>query len=165
MVRVGGVKSYKVYTVALIALSVDLLLGFGAGMAGCGAKAPVPPAPVPQTDHSLTITWNQSFANNPACSATVTTSCITGFVEGYLDAAGKAVQLHTDTVAVCSGPTDPLSCTSTFNATFAMGQVTFYVATTYVDLNGSANTTSPGQSTPVLVGADPPANIKATVNS
>lgn len=156
-------KLYTVNDLVIVALLVPLL---ALGLAGCAARLPprihVPP---PALDHSLTIGWNQSFANNPACSSTVTTSCITGFVEGYLDATGKQVQLHTDLPTVCAGTTQPEACASTFNATFAMGQVTFYVATTFLDQAGSPNVTAAADSAPVLVGADPPSNVKATVNS
>ena len=158
--------SDKLYTVRLLVPSVILVLALGWALSGCAARTPSPaPVPPPAPDHSLTLTWNQSFANNPPCSTSVTTSCITGFVEGYLDTAGKQIQLHTDTAAVCAGSTQPETCTVTFNSTFAMGQITFYVATTFVDQAGSANVTAADTSTPVLVGADAPTSVKATVNS
>lgn len=111
------------------------------------------------------MNWQQSFANNGACSSTVTTSCISGFVEGYLDTTGKQVQLHTDTTAACTGTTQPESCTSTFNGLLPIGAVTFYVATTYANQSGSAGTTAAATSQPVTVAADTPVNITVTVNN
>ncbi len=132
---------------------------------GCAAHNPIPP-PVPPNslDHSITLTWNQSFANNVACSGTVTTSCISGFNEGYLSGASQ-VQLHTDTTAVCTGTTQPEACTSTFNGLLPIGSVTFYVTTTYVNQSGVAGLATPADSPAVPVGADSATNVQATINN
>ncbi len=108
--------------------------------AGCAAQktAVNPPAPAPANgDHSITLTWQQTFADSPACSSTVTASCISGFSEGYVSGSSQE-QLHTDTTAVCTGSAQPETCTSTFNGVLPIGVVTFYVNTAYVDQNGAA---------------------------
>lgn len=120
------------------------------------------PKPRPVEDHSITGTWNQSFANNGACSSTVTTSCISGFNEGYLQGTTQ-VQLHTDVVSVCTGTTQPETCTSTFNGILPIGAITFYVATTYVDQNGVVGMTPAALSVPVQVSADPATNVNFSV--
>lgn len=158
--------SHKLYTVLELVMLVAMALVVALWLTGCAGQAPIAVNPPPiSTDHTLIFAWHQSFTNNPPCSATLTTSCITGFNEGYLDATGKPVQLHTDTAAVCSGTTQPEACTSTFSATFAMGQITFYVETTFVDLTGAANVTARDLSTPVLVGADAATGVTVTVGS
>jgi hypothetical protein len=118
----------------------------------------------PLEDHSISLTWQQSFVNNNACSSTVTTSCISGFNEGYVVGASQTqTQLHTDAAAVCTGTTQPEICTSTFNGLVPIGNVIFYVATTYVDQNGAAGVTSAALSAPVAVSADKADKVNATV--
>ncbi|MGH9770105.1 MAG: hypothetical protein ACRD4Q_00145 [Candidatus Acidiferrales bacterium] len=140
--------------------------GFLCGaLAGCRAKAPLPsPSPSPAADHSITLSWQQSFANNAACSATQTKSCISGFDEGYVDSSGADQQLHTDTAAVCAGSTQPESCTATFNNTLPIGNVTFYVKTMYEDQAGAAGETAAATSAPVAVGADTAQNVTVKIN-
>jgi len=128
-------------------------------LSGCAVRRVPPPVIV---DHSIAFTWNQSFANNGACSATVTTSCISGFNEGYLSGATQ-VQLHTDIATVCTGSTQPESCASTFNGILPIGNIVFYVVTTYVDQNGVAGVTAAALSSAVPVGADAATNVKVTV--
>lgn len=143
-------------------LACSLLL---MALVGCAAHVPVSsptPAKKRNDDHSISFTWNQSFANNGACSATVTTSCISGFNEGYLSGATQ-VQLHSDTSGVCTGATQPEPCASTFNGVLPIGAVVFYVATTYVDQSGVAGVTAIATSSPVQVGADASTNVKVVV--
>lgn len=147
-------------TALTLALTCLLLLT----VSGCSSHRPIQPdrKPKPNLDHSITGTWNQSFANNGACSTTVTTSCISGFNIGYLSGATQ-VQLHNDAASVCTGTTQPESCTSTFNGLLPIGSITFYVATTFVDQNGVAGVTPIATSAPVQVGADPAVNFKVVV--
>ena len=144
-----------------MALTFSLLL-----LTGCaGSVIPIKnvvPQNKPLVDHSITGTWNQSTVNNGFCSSTVTTSCISGFNEGYLQGTTQ-VQLHNDTTAVCSGTTQPLNCASTFNGILPIGSITFYVVTTYVDQNGLAGVTAAALSAPVPVGADPATNVNFSV--
>jgi len=132
--------------------------------AGC-PKSPIvnPPGPAPVADHSIAFTWNQSFANNGACSTTVTTSCISGFNEGFITGTSTQNQLHTDTAAVCTGTTQPETCASTFNGVLPIGNDVFYVATTYVNSSGTAGVTSAALSPAVAVGADASTNVTVTV--
>jgi hypothetical protein len=107
-------------------------------LAGCKSNAVTPPAPPPaNADHTITLTFQQNFADNPACSATVTTSCISGFDEGYVSGTAQT-QLHTDAPTICTGTTQPESCTTTFKGVVPIGVVVFYTNTTYVDQSGAA---------------------------
>lgn len=156
--------SDKLYTVFVLACLVCLLLLFGLGFMGCAAAPPAHATPPgPPVDHTITVKWNQSFVNNPACSAAVTASCISGFNEGYLDTTGKQVQQHVDTSAACAGATQPEACATTYNGVLPIGQVTFYVATTYLDQAGAAGVTAAGTSAPVAVGADSSTNVTVIV--
>jgi len=133
-------------------------------LAGCSATRIKAPSPEHEKliDHTIILTWNQSTVNNGFCSSTVTTSCISGFNEGYVVGTAQT-QLHTDTSAVCSGTTQPLNCSSTFTGIIPIGADVFYVITTYVDQNGAAGQAAAALSPPVQVGADPSVNVKATV--
>lgn len=144
---------------------------FVALLGGCGGNA----------DHSITLTWTQSFANNGSCSSSVTISCINGFVEGYVTgtlpttgpppACSSSVttncghQLNSDVAGVCNQTSAPAACTSTFNGTLPIGSLVFYVATTYIDQNGTAGTTAAAVSSPVTVAADVPAGVTAKINN
>jgi len=147
-------------------------------LVGCHHQVVVqPPA---AADHSITVNFNQSFANNGLCSTTVTTSCISGFDEGYVTGTlstttvpapctstvttNCANQLHTDTGAICSGSTQPEACTSTFSGILPIGSIVFYVVTTYVDQNGNAGETTPALSSAVPVVADTSTNVVVTVH-
>ncbi len=134
-------------------------------MIGCKAKA-VPPGspPSPSADHSITLNWDQSFANNPACATASTTSCIAGFDEGYVQSDGSDVQLHTDGPSVCAGTTEPEGCTSTFNGTLPIGNVVFYVVTTFNDQTGKAGATAAALSPAVAVGADSATAVVVKIN-
>lgn len=144
--------------------AVAALLLF-ASLSGCTKKVPVqPPAPPPLIDHSIILSWTQSFANNPPCSATLTTSCIAGFDEGYLAGGTTQTQLHQDAASVCTGQTQPEACTATFNATLPIGSIVFYVATTYKDQNGAAGVTSAAISAAVQVGADAATAVTVKLN-
>lgn len=143
-------------------LIVILLTSLISGCAGHNLPKPNPiPTPV-NADHTIQLTWSQSFANNGICSATTLTSCISGFTEGYVQGTSN-VQLHTDTAAVCTGTTQPEACTSTFNGTVSIGNVVFWVATNYVDQNGVAGSTPPAFSPAVPVAADSATTVKAAI--
>lgn len=154
----------KLYTVCVLALPVILSFLCGLGLLGCAARNPAPaPAPKPLVDHTVTVTWNQSFVNNPACSSTVTASCISGFDEGYLDTTGKQVQQHTDAAAVCAGATQPEACSTVYTGILPIGAVQFYVATTFMDQKGAAGVTAAALSAAVQVPADSSTNVTVTI--
>ena len=141
---------------------LTLELALFALLAGCTYKTK-PPAPPPSQDHTLTLNWNQSFANNPPCSSTVVTSCISGFNTGTLTGT-TPTQLHNDPAGVCSGATQPEACTTTYNAQLPIGSITFYVETTFVDQNGAAGVTArTTTASPVAVAADTPSSLTVTV--
>lgn len=157
--------SDKLYTVRVLTRAVLFCILGGLALAGCAARVPAPaPGPAPIVDHTIKINWLQSFVNNPACSSTVTTSCISGFNEGYIDTTGKQVQQHVDTAAACSGATQPEACATTYNGVLPIGAVTFYVATTYLDQAGAAGVTAAGLSAPTAVAADPASIVTVVVD-
>lgn len=134
------------------------------GLVFCGCSAmhtgTTPPG---NPDHAIAMTFAYNFADAPACSASVTKSCISGFQEGYLQGT-TLVQLHTDTTAVCTGTTQPLACTTNFNAVIPIGSLTFYVTATGLDQNGAATTSTAANSSAIQVGADAPSNVNVTVS-
>lgn len=142
-------------------LALALLL-----FAGChkSTTAVTPPAPPPSNgDHTVTLAFSQTFADTPACSSTVTTSCINGFNEGYLNGTTE-VQLHTDAASICTGSTQPETCNTSFTTTaLPVASVTFYVVTTGFNSAGTAVTTSSASSNAVNVALDPATNLTATV--
>lgn len=138
-------------------------------LAGCAAhNTPVQPPSPPNKDHLVTLTWSQSFANNKACSSTVTVSCISGFQEGTIVGTTET-QFHADslttTPGMCTGTGDPLSCTTQFNAMLPLGAVNFYVLTTGIDQNGNAVTAAnpATTATPSQVALDSASNVKGVV--
>lgn len=157
----AGLRFVKLTTSKLLSMGLILSL---LTMTGCSVqKSPSPNKhPKPIVDHTISFTFNQSTVNNGFCSSTVTTSCISGFNEGYVQGTLQ-VQLHTDLPAICTGTTQPLACASTFNGLLPIGSITFYVATTFLDQNGVAGVTAAALSAPVQVGADPATNVKVMV--
>lgn len=141
-----------------LALATLLLLVIG----GCGVHSTTVPPPTGNLDHTITMNWTQSFANNSPCSSTVTTSCFTGFNEGYTIGTTNT-QIHTDTTAVCSGTTQPEACTSKFNSTLPLTSVVFYVTATYLDASGNAGVTGQAVSTAQTITADVPSSLTVTV--
>jgi hypothetical protein len=134
-------------------------------LVACGSVQTKTPAPTRGLqDHAVSLSWQQSFANNGACSAAITTSCITGFNEGYLvGAAQTQLQINTNSAAVCAGTIQPEACTANFNAVLPIGFVVFYVATTFVDQNGAAGVTAAAMSPGVQVAADHAVNVTVVV--
>lgn len=130
-------------------------------LVGCAARV-TPPTSPPNPDHSVTLSWQQNFADAPACTSTVTTSCLNGYSEGYLSGTTQ-VQLHTDSTAVCAGTTQPENCTTTFNSPLPIGGVTFYLILNYTDQTGSAKALAAITSGAVNVAADAPTGFTVTV--
>lgn len=133
---------------------------------GCSHNTAVaPPALPPSTpaDHSITLSWTQSFADNFACSSTVTTSCMSSYTEGYMNGT-TPVTLHTDTMAVCTGATQPETCTTTFSSPLPIGAVSFFITLNYVDSTGAANSLTPvTTASPIQISADAPVGLVASV--
>ena len=136
-------------------------------LCGCPKSTPVtPPAPPPvgSVDHSITFTFNQTFADNPACTASIITSCINGFDEGYISGTSTQNMLHSDSSAICTGSAQPEPCMTTFNGTVPLGPVVFYVITTGVNASGVAIVSTATMSSAVTVSVDPAAAVVVTVN-
>jgi len=134
-------------------------------LAGCTKTVAVnPPAPTPVVDHTITLSWSQSEADSPVCSATITRSCLSGYSEGTVSGT-TFTSLHTDAMTVCTGTTQPESCTTTFNSSaLAIGSVTFGLVLDYIDQNGAAQVLpAVTTATPTTVAADAPTSLVATV--
>jgi hypothetical protein len=127
------------------ALLLLLLCGIclaSAGLGGCVHSAPVtPPAPPPTKDWTITATWNYDFTNFKPCSATLTSGCISGFTWGYMLGTTQ-VAIKTSAPSVCTGSTQPETCTDTGNSTLGIGTVTMYCVADYVDNSGNAGATA-----------------------
>ena len=134
-------------------------------LCGCPKSVVVsPPVPPVNPDHTVTLSWSQSEADSPVCSGTVTSSCLSGYSEGTVTGT-TFTSLHTDTMAVCTGTTQPLACTTTFNtAALPIGSVTFGLVLNYVDQNSAAQAL-PAVTTaaPTIVAADAPTALVAKV--
>lgn len=144
-------------------LACVALAGLAAGMVGCKNNVVTPP--VTNADHTVTLKWSQNEADNPPCSATVTKSCLSGYTEGFVF-GGTTTALHSDDMSVCTGTTEPLSCTTTFQtAALPIGTVNFSLVLNYVDGNGAAQSLAAVTTgTATTVAADAPTSFSATVN-
>ncbi len=80
---------------------------------------------------------------SPASGPSITSGCITGFTWGYLNAQGVQVPLKTSPVSVCSGASQPQSCTDTANSQLPIGSDTFTIVVNYIDAAGKPQVTSP----------------------
>jgi hypothetical protein len=104
---------------------------------GCASSPrPTPVPPPPNRDWSITATWNFDFTNFVPCSATITRGCVSSFLWGYMQ-GGTPVLLKTSLPAVCTGTTQPETCTDTTNATLGIGPVTPYIFAAGIDNNGN----------------------------
>lgn len=110
-----------------------LLLALG----GCSTKHVTGNPPPVNQDWSITAAWNYDFTNFPQCSATVTKGCVSGFTWGYLQ-SGNQVALKTSAVGVCTGATQPETCTDSTNALLGIGTVQYYIVAQGIDNNGVA---------------------------
>jgi hypothetical protein len=133
--------------------------------ASCTKTVPVtPPAPPPvNKDWLITASFSYNFTNYMQCGASaagnvgVTSGCITGFTWGYLNAQGVQVPLKTSPVSVCSGSTQPQTCTDTANSQLPIGSATFTIVVNYIDSTGRPQITSPvTSSSPVVIAAGLP---------
>lgn len=134
-------------------------------LCGCPKSVVVtPPGPPINPDHTVTLTWSQSEADSPVCSTAVTSSCLSGYNEGVVSGT-TFTSLHTDTMAVCTGSTQPLSCTATFQtAALPIGSVTFGLVLNYLNSAGTASSLAPVvTATATTVAADAPTGLTATV--
>lgn len=137
-------------TVALVAFAV-----------GCAHNTPVSVPPPPKTDWTVTVTFNYDFTNFAACSGTVTKGCVSGFTWGYLQGA-VLVPLKTSPASICTGATQPKSCTDTTNAIVGIGPVTVYVVANGLDNSGNAISSTQDNSTPVPIAIGIPTGVSAT---
>jgi hypothetical protein len=150
-------------TISRIALAV--ILAAGMISSGCTKKTPVTPPGTPPVnkDFLITATWTYNFTNFMQCSSTVTAGCINGFTWGYLNAAGAQVALKTSVPSVCTGSTQPQTCTDTANSQLPIGSDTFSIVVNYLDSTGKAQTTTAvTTASPTVIAAGLPAGFSIT---
>lgn len=141
-----------------------ILLGVIITLSGCGMNPVVVNPPLgPNKDWAISISWQYDFTNFAKCSASVTKGCISNFTWGYTQGS-TSVPLKTSATSVCSGSSQPQSCSDTANSLLGIGPVSFYAIANGVDNNGAAvsstQVASPSQT--VLIGN--PAGVTATLN-
>ena len=78
---------------------------------------------------TLSLKWTYDYVANPACSATVTRSCVTGFEYGTTPDGG--------TTLVKIGQFSTAATIQSFTQAFPYGPVMFYMRTMAVDSNGA----------------------------
>lgn len=130
-------------------------------ISGCRAAAPVPPGP--NKDWTITVTFKFDFTNYLPCSTTVTKGCVTGFTFGYSQ-GGTQVPLKTSPTSICTGATQPQTCTDTVNSVLGIGPTIFYVTANGIDNSGAAVTSNPNSSAIDNVVLIPPTGIIVTRN-
>lgn len=142
-------------------LAVLFLVACCAGCANRVSPTPPPPSP-PEKDFTIDVTFNYDFTNFAACSATVTTGCISGFTWGYSQGT-SAVALKTSATSVCTGTTQPEACTDSVNSQLPMGSLTFYVVANFINNAGVAGSTAQDTTaTPVVITAGAPTGLTVT---
>ncbi|MGH9740560.1 MAG: hypothetical protein ACRD4X_18530 [Candidatus Acidiferrales bacterium] len=146
---------------ATISNAIAVLSLLAGGLAGCAAKktAVNPPRnPPSQQDWTITATWQENFTNFIPCSSTVTKGCVSGFTWGYLQGTSQ-VSLKTSAPGVCTGTTQPETCTDTVNATLGIGPVTFFCVANYIDNAGNTGNTAADQSAQQVVNLASPSSL------
>ena len=68
--------------------------------------------------------------------------------------------LKTSPASICTGTTQPETCTDTTNSKLPMGAITFYVAANFVDNSGNAGVTPVDDSSAVTIAAPTPTALK-----
>lgn len=144
-----------------------VFLALGLVLSGCHGASTVPvtttPPPSPNPDWTLVAKFNFDFTNYVPCSTAVTKGCITGFTFGYSQ-SGSNVPLKTSTVSICTGATQPQTCTDTVNSVLGIGPTVFYVTANGIDNSGAAVTSATNSSSIDNVVLIPPTNIIVTRN-
>lgn len=134
-------------------------------LAGC-AKRPIPtPQPVlpPNKDFTITVTWNYDFTNFAACSASITSGCISNFTYGYLQGTNK-IALGSVPTSACTGTAQPLLCTAITNSQLPMGQITWFAAVNAIDNASNPSTATTTSATPTTIATVGPTNVVGKAN-
>jgi hypothetical protein len=88
---------------------------------------------------SITLTWTFDYTVDPACTATVTKNCVTGFEYGTTSDSGKTlVKVGTAANPATLATTGSTNVSSQFSQGPPYGAVVFYARTTALDANGNA---------------------------
>lgn len=126
---------------------------------GCASQAPVKVPPPVNKDWTITIGFNYDFTNYPICSASITKGCIIGFTWGY-NQGSTAIPLKTSATSICTGSTQPVTCTDTANSTLGIGSMTAYAVANAIDNNGNpVSSGSSAPSAPVNIAVGIPTNV------
>jgi hypothetical protein len=131
------------------------------GLSGCPNVSTNPPAP-PNPDWKITASWQYDFSNFVPCSASITKGCVNSFTWGYVQ-GGALVPLKTSSISVCSGATQPQTCTDTVNSTLGIGAYNIYVVANGVDNTGAGVSSIQANSPPYSTTLTAPVNLSAIV--
>lgn len=121
------------------------VLGLFLMLSGCAARKVPPVQPPPSKDWTITVQWSYDFTNFPICSTTVTKGCINGFTWSSIEGT-VVTPLKTSTTSICTGTTQPETCTDVTNALLGIGTASISVVANGIDNNGNA--VSSAQSAP-----------------
>jgi hypothetical protein len=117
--------------------------------------------PPPGQDWTITITFTYDFTNFVPCSATVTKGCISGFTWGYT-AGGVGTPLKTSPPTICTGTTQPMTCTDMTTSMLGIGTWNAYAIANGFDNSGNAVTSTTATSPTYTVTIGAPANLTAS---
>lgn len=88
---------------------------------------------------SITLTWTFDYSIDPACTATVTKNCVTGFEYGTTPDSGKTlVKVGTAANPATLAASGSTNVSSQFSQGPPYGAVVFYARTMALDANGNA---------------------------
>ncbi|HEY0701638.1 MAG TPA: hypothetical protein VGD60_02625 [Candidatus Acidoferrales bacterium] len=112
---------------------------------------------------SITLTWTFNYSQDPACSSTLTSNCVTGFEYGTTPDSGKTlVKIGTaPNPATTTGTATSLSALFTQGAPY--GAVVYYARTSGLDGNGNVVFSVPALAASAQITPGAPTNITVTV--
>jgi hypothetical protein len=99
----------------------------------------------------MTADWTYNETDSPPCSATVTSGCVVSFTWSYLSGTGAVVSLKTSPISVCTGTSQPQTCTDSTTGVLPIGTSQFQIVT-----NSITNTGTAVAGTPLVFTLSPP---------
>lgn len=140
---------------------IVVLLILVSGCMGQGQTAPPKTLRV-KKDFQITVGWSYNFTNMISCMPPDSTGCLTSFSWGYIAGDGVTqIQLKISPLTICTGSTQPLTCTDSINAKLPIGSLTFYTTINYIDTTGHPGTVTTTTANPSLVSSPSPSNFTA----
>ena len=113
---------------------------------------------------SITLSWTFNYAVDPACSASVTTNCVSGFEYGTTVDSGKTlVRIGTAPNATAAAGSTATSVSVQFTQGPPYGSVVFYARTSGLDVNGNVVFSVPALASAAQITPGAPTNLTVTV--